>query len=73
MNRVDWNKSQSKIAVEVLIRRDVPAATLQPHFHVDLSTLGDGADIDILIQNLYITISFDHARSNNTSGIGTKV
>src|SRR5580698_1954372 len=73
MNGVNRNKAEAEIAVEVLISRDIATTALQAHLHVDLAAFRDSADVDVLIENLDIAISFDHARGNDTSLICTKV
>ncbi len=73
VDAIDGDKAQPEIAIEVLISGDVAAATLQPHLHIDLAALGDGADIHVVVEDLDIAIGFDHARGHNASGIRTQV
>src|SRR6202012_3066498 len=63
---VDRNEAEAEIAVEVLVGRDVATAALEAHLHVDLATFADGADVDVLVEDLNVAISFDHAGGDDT-------
>src|SRR5580698_8641707 len=73
MNGINRNKAEAQIAVEVLISRDIATTALQAHLHVNLAAFRDSADVDVLVENLDVAISFDHAGGNDTSLICTKV
>ena len=73
MNRVDRDEAETKVLVKVLVGRNVATATLQPHLHVDLATLGDRANINIRVENLNVAVGFDHARSDHAGNIGAQV
>ena len=73
VDRVHRNKPDAQVAVEVLIRRNIPTAALQAHLHVDASALGDRADVHIRIQNLDIRIRLDHARRNHARSVRAQI
>ena len=54
-------KPSAEIGVEVLVGRDVAAAALQAHLHVELAAFGDGGDVDVLVEDLHVAVGFDHA------------
>ncbi len=62
-----------KIFVEVLVGRNVAAAALEAHFHVELAAFADGRDVDVLVENFDVSIGFDHAGGNNTRLFGAQV
>ncbi len=59
--RVDRDEADAEIAVEVLVGGDVTAAALEAHLHVELAAFADGADVDVLVENLDVGVSLDHA------------
>src|SRR5580658_4416966 len=70
---VDGDETDAEIFVEILVGRDVSAAALEAHFHVELAAFADGGNVDVFIQNLDIRICFDHARCDHTRLIGAQI
>ena len=73
MNRIDGNETDSQVFVEVLIRRDVTASPLEPHFHVELAAFADRRDVHVFVEHFDISVSLDHARGNYARLIGAKI
>src|SRR6266852_625603 len=70
---VDGNETEAEVTVEVLVGRDVAAAALEAHLHVDLTAFADGANVDVLVEDLDIAVGFDHAGGDDTGLVGTEV
>src|SRR5437867_5838353 len=62
MNRIDGDITDTKILVEIAVGGDIPPPILDAHFDLQRTALTDGADIDVLVENLDIRIVFDIAR-----------
>ena len=59
MDGIHRNIADAEIFIEVAIGRNVAAAILDAHFDLKRSAFADGADIDVLVENLDIGIVFD--------------
>src|SRR6267378_2612876 len=70
---VDRDEAEAEVAVEVLVGRDVAAAALEAHLHIDLAAFADGADVDVLVENLDVAIGFDHAGGDDAGLVGAEV
>ncbi len=70
---VDRDEAKAEIGVEVLVGRDVATAALETHLHVDLAAFADGADVDVLVEDLDIAVGFDHAGGDDASLVGAEV
>src|ERR1039458_4453669 len=46
---------------------------LEAHLHVDLSAFADGADVDLLVEDLNIAVGLDHAGGDNAGRVGAEV
>ena len=66
-------KPMPRSLVEVLVGRDVAAAALQAHFHVQLAAFAHGRDVDFLVQDLHVAVGFDHARGDDTGLVRAQV
>src|SRR6185437_1272160 len=73
VNRVDGNKAESEVAVEVLVGSDVATAALEAHLHVDLAAFGDGADVDVLIEDLDIAVGLDGAGGDDAGLVSAQI
>src|SRR5882724_5686589 len=73
MNGIDRNKTDSQIFVKVLIGGDVTAASLEPHFHVELATFADRSDVDVFVEHFDISVSLDHAGGHYARLVGAKI
>src|SRR5947209_1654593 len=65
MHGVDGNEPQAKIFFEVLVGRDVAASALEAHLHVELAAFGDSRNVNVLVEDLDVAISLDHAGGHN--------
>ena len=70
---VNGDESEAEVGVEVLVGRDVAAAALEAHLHVDLAAFADGADVDVLIEDLDVAVGFDHAGGDDAGLVGAQV
>ena len=70
---VDGDEAEAEVGVEVLVGRDVAAAALEAHLHIDLAAFGDGADVDVLVENFDVSVSLDGAGGDDTGGIRAEV
>jgi hypothetical protein len=70
---IDGNEADAEVFVEILVGGSVAAAALEAHFHVELAAFADGRDVDVFIQNLDISIGFDHAAGDHARLIGAQV
>src|SRR5207249_3450580 len=61
---VDGDPADAQILVEVLVRRDVSAAALHAHLHVELAAFGDGGNVRVRLENLDVRVGLDVARSD---------
>src|ERR1039457_6842569 len=73
VDAVDRDKAQAQVGIEVLVGGDVPAAALEAHLHVDLSAFADGADVDLLVEDLNVAVGLDHAGGDNAGRVGAEV
>src|SRR6266702_1829281 len=73
VDRVDRNDPEAEVGIEVLVGGDVSTTALEAHLHIDLAAFGDGTDVDVLIENLNVAVSLDHAGGNDARRIGAKV
>ena len=62
VHRVDRDPADAEILVEVLVGRDVAAAALHAHLHVQLAALGDGRDVRVRLEDLDVGVGLDVAR-----------
>ena len=62
VHRVDRNPADAEVLVEVLVGRDVAAAALHAHLHVELAALGDGGDVRVRLEDLDVAVGLDVAR-----------
>ena len=70
---VDRDEAEAEVGVEVLVGRDVATAALEAHLHVDLAAFGDGADVDVLVEDLDVAVGFDHAGGDDAGLVGAEV
>src|SRR5208337_2686311 len=42
-------------------------------FHVELAALGDGGDVDVLVEDLDVVVGFDHAGGDHAGLVGAQV
>ena len=61
MHRIDRNVAQCQVLVEVLLRRDIPAAQLDPHLDVKDAVVADRRDVDIGVQDDHVGVHLDLA------------
>ena len=73
MYGIDRNKSEPQVLVEILVRRNVTAAFLKPHLHVQLATFADGSHIHVFVQHFDVGVGFNHARRNDSGLFGAQV
>ena len=73
MHRIDGNETDPQIVLEVLVGRNIAAAALQAHLHVELAALAHGCDVDVLVEHFDIAVGFDHAAGNHTRLIRAQV
>src|SRR3982751_301151 len=73
MNRIDRNKTDPQVFVKILICGDVSAASLKPHFHIELAAFTDRSDVYVFIQNFDIGVSLDHAGGDYARLVGPKI
>src|SRR6185437_4892393 len=73
MDGIHGNEAQTEVGVEVFVRGDVATASLEAHLHIDLAAFGDGADVDILVEDLNVAVGLDGARGNYTGLIGAEI
>ena len=64
---------EAQVGVEVLVGGDISAPALQAHLHVDLAALADGADVNVLVENLDVAVGLDHARGDDAGRVGAQV
>ena len=73
MDGVDRDEAEAEVGVEVLVGRDVATAALEAHLHVDLAAFGDGADVDVLVEDLDVAVGLDHAGGDDAGLVGAEV
>ena len=64
VDRVDRDPADAEILVEVLVGRDVAAAALHAHLHVELAALGDGRDVRVRLEDLDVAVGLNVARAH---------
>jgi hypothetical protein len=64
MDRVDRDPADAEVLVEVLVGRDVAAAALHPHLHVQLAVLGDGGDVGVRLEDLDVAVGLNVAAAH---------
>ena len=73
MHGIDRNESESEIGVEVLVGRDVAAAALEAHLHVELAAFRQRGDVDVLVEDLDVAVGLDHAAGDHAGLVGAQV
>ncbi len=73
MHGIDGNEAESKIFVKILVCRNVATPLLQAKLHFNLPAFADGRNVNILIQDLNIAVSFDHSAGDNTRLISAQI
>src|SRR5262249_17970339 len=73
MHRVDRNEPQAQVFIKDLVGGNISAPALQAHLHVQLAAFGNRGDINVLIQDFDIAISFNHAGGDNARLLGLEI
>src|ERR1035437_7987762 len=73
VDRVHGNKANAQIGVEVLVGGDIAASALEAHLHVQLAAFGNGGNIDVLVQDLDVAVSLDHAGGDHAGLVGAQI
>src|SRR5580698_4145813 len=73
MNGVHGDEANAQIGIEILVGRYVTTAALEAHFHVQFAAFTDRRYVDILVQDLDVSVSLDHAGSDDTGLIRTQI
>ncbi len=73
VDRVDRNEAQTEVGIKVLVGRDIATPTLQAHLHVQAAAFRHRGDVHILVQNLNVTVGFDHAAGHDARLVSAQV
>ena len=73
VDRVHRDEADAEVPVKVLVGGDVATAALEAHLHVNASSLGDGADVDVGIEDLDVGVGLDLAGGDDAGSIRAQV
>ena len=59
MCRIEWDVSDFQIGIAVPLGLDITTAVLDPHLDIEFCLLGDGRDVYVGIEDLYVRIGLD--------------
>ena len=73
VDRIHRDETNAQIGIKILVGRDIAAASLEAHLHVQLAAFRECGDIDVLVQDLHVAVGLDHSRGHDSGLVGAQI